>query len=494
VGFFIYRHLGLAWCNIAIMKRFIPLLLIIGFSCVPNVIPDAQESERKYSSLYFVEESNNEHIKLKNSYGSLITKVEGSTSAFMLFGVGDLVYVQRPWSEPSPEFYTLLNYGSKETCKISIVSILGHEKFGGKIRGEPSLHTYIDLNGQMTGSSFTNIKDSKYSYLLSGESESESEWFIRKQKRENNLKEIKKRENNLKEIINSFSLSEYQNDKNKIYNYKNLPHRSHSVLTKGPVEKAIKKYANDISRNSILLFYNGGVGFLGNSFIVTKDKFYFLISGFSKEPLSLKSIGNFNWRDDEHNVMILNIFDKDGRIIDDIMLLGYAHSIKRRTNLVDLLNSLVNGERVSTIEKKVAAWEAKQAEKLAAKEAKQAEKAAKKLAAKKAAEELRKKNNPTIKEIMDSWKGSHQSTLIKSWGPPDRTTSDGKGGNILIYNKGKGGSIITDNVQIPTTKLKGIIERPPYYEYDITTDNTYQRYRMFYVDDKGIIYYWKYQN
>ena len=77
---------------------------------------------------------------------------------------------------------------------------------------------------------------------------------------------------------------------------------------------------------------------------------------------------------------------------------------------------------------------------------------------------------------------------------PDRTTSDGAGGNILIYNRGKGGNIITNNVRIPTTKLKGIIERPPYYEYDITTDNTYQRYRMFYVDDKGIIYYWKAQD
>ena len=37
--------------------------------------------------------------------------------------------------------------------------------------------------------------------------------------------------------------------------------------------------------------------------------------------------------------------------------------------------------------------------------------------------------------VMDSWMNSHQSDLIASWGPPTRTTSDGKGGSILIYEK-----------------------------------------------------------
>jgi len=30
VGFFVYRHLGLLGCNIAIMKRFLPLLMLTG--------------------------------------------------------------------------------------------------------------------------------------------------------------------------------------------------------------------------------------------------------------------------------------------------------------------------------------------------------------------------------------------------------------------------------------------------------------------------------
>ena len=30
MGFFVYRHLGLLLCNIAIMKRFLPLLILTG--------------------------------------------------------------------------------------------------------------------------------------------------------------------------------------------------------------------------------------------------------------------------------------------------------------------------------------------------------------------------------------------------------------------------------------------------------------------------------
>ncbi|SVE61641.1 uncharacterized protein METZ01_LOCUS514495, partial [marine metagenome] len=30
VGFFVYRHLGLQGCNIVLMKRFLPLLMLTG--------------------------------------------------------------------------------------------------------------------------------------------------------------------------------------------------------------------------------------------------------------------------------------------------------------------------------------------------------------------------------------------------------------------------------------------------------------------------------
>jgi hypothetical protein len=38
VGFFVYRHLGLVGCNIAIMKRFLPLFIFTGLLFGQDII------------------------------------------------------------------------------------------------------------------------------------------------------------------------------------------------------------------------------------------------------------------------------------------------------------------------------------------------------------------------------------------------------------------------------------------------------------------------
>ena len=57
---------------------------------------------------------------------------------------------------------------------------------------------------------------------------------------------------------------------------------------------------------------------------------------------------------------------------------------------------------------------------------------------------------PTTTEIMNSWKGSHVSRLIRSWGPPQEVTTDGAGSRIYIW---------TTEINIPlsnaTSKDKG---------------------------------------
>lgn len=75
-----------------------------------------------------------------------------------------------------------------------------------------------------------------------------------------------------------------------------------------------------------------------------------------------------------------------------------------------------------------------------------------------------------ISEKMDSWLGHHKSELIESWGPPTRYESDGKGGEILIYERS-----VTQGSMIGKT----------YYE------NTNHPYRMFYADRRGKIYHWR---
>jgi len=71
----------------------------------------------------------------------------------------------------------------------------------------------------------------------------------------------------------------------------------------------------------------------------------------------------------------------------------------------------------------------------------------------------------STREIMDSWIGHHQSDLIAQWGPPERTASDGKGGQTFLYER-----------FISTGYGHGYIQSI-----------------MFYADENGYIYHWRTQ-
>ena len=91
------------------------------------------------------------------------------------------------------------------------------------------------------------------------------------------------------------------------------------------------------------------------------------------------------------------------------------------------------------------------------------------------------KKASVIDRIMDSWVGHYQSELIARWGPPTKTVSDEKGGNIIIYESLKGtwgnpkDETIVGGAHYPT--------KPSQPGYAAT--------RIFYVNEKGIIYSWK---
>jgi hypothetical protein len=88
-----------------------------------------------------------------------------------------------------------------------------------------------------------------------------------------------------------------------------------------------------------------------------------------------------------------------------------------------------------------------------------------------------------ITKVMQSWVGSHYSDLMLSWGPPTFSTSDGKGGQILVYQFNREGG------QIPgfSTKIGKTLF------YTAPQNISYTAERMFYVDENGIIYFgrWK---
>lgn len=87
-------------------------------------------------------------------------------------------------------------------------------------------------------------------------------------------------------------------------------------------------------------------------------------------------------------------------------------------------------------------------------------------------------------EKMQSWLGHHQSELIASWGPPQKTASDGKGGTILIYESYVN---LGQNPGRATTDYYGNIT------YTAPQQRGYNRARMFYVNPEGKIYSWRWR-
>jgi len=78
-------------------------------------------------------------------------------------------------------------------------------------------------------------------------------------------------------------------------------------------------------------------------------------------------------------------------------------------------------------------------------------------------------------EVMSSWKGSHISKVIASWGPETKLSGDGKGGKVYTWEK--------------KWTTSG------YYDFqDVYHEGkTKTCIKNFYVNEKGIIYYWRWQ-
>lgn len=107
---------------------------------------------------------------------------------------------------------------------------------------------------------------------------------------------------------------------------------------------------------------------------------------------------------------------------------------------------------------------------------------------------------------MQSWMGHHVSDLIASWGPPQQSISDGRGGQILIYSQVRQwqtpGQITTNTYG--TANAYGSLYGNTYTGnvYGSTQSTTtytppqthgYNAQRMFWVNSKGGIYRWSWR-
>lgn len=85
-------------------------------------------------------------------------------------------------------------------------------------------------------------------------------------------------------------------------------------------------------------------------------------------------------------------------------------------------------------------------------------------------EKARKAHDATENVLFNKWVNHPKSQLIKSWGIPDSTMLDGKGGEILIYKEG------IDYKSVMNEKYTG-----PQYSFR----------KEMYVNADSIIYYWR---
>lgn len=82
----------------------------------------------------------------------------------------------------------------------------------------------------------------------------------------------------------------------------------------------------------------------------------------------------------------------------------------------------------------------------------------------------RSKQVAQLESILQSYMGKHKSEVIQSLGPPTRYDSDGKGGEILIWES---------STNVGAWNSYGYVQR------------TKRTYIMLYSNQNGILYYWR---
>lgn len=90
---------------------------------------------------------------------------------------------------------------------------------------------------------------------------------------------------------------------------------------------------------------------------------------------------------------------------------------------------------------------------------------------------------------MQSWIGSTKAELYQRFGPPERITDDGQGGEILIYEKTEeGGGSNQQNTVSPnqSNSVAMSLYTPVNVQHDKVT-----YIKMFYCNAQGIIYHWR---
>jgi|GEM_PF-511474 len=86
--------------------------------------------------------------------------------------------------------------------------------------------------------------------------------------------------------------------------------------------------------------------------------------------------------------------------------------------------------------------------------------------------------------ICEQYIGHYKSELIQKWGPPGSVSSDGKGGEVLIYD---------DSI---TSQTEGTAHINPFLNtitYNSPQVERLEKYKQMFCDSKGVIYNWRWK-
>lgn len=100
-----------------------------------------------------------------------------------------------------------------------------------------------------------------------------------------------------------------------------------------------------------------------------------------------------------------------------------------------------------------------------------------------------------VTHIMNSWVGSSSSDLIAKWGPPSQVFNDGSGGTVMVWAYQRSYTVPGN----ATTNTTGSATLSGNTVYGSSTSRTtynpaqnygWTAYRMFWVNQSGIVYRW----
>ena len=148
MGFFVSRHLGLMGCNIAIMKRFLPLLILTGLLFGQDVLTLKNGESYKGTYIGKVGEDIVFKVPLTSSVSSIFLKRITNTKKFPIWSVETIVTKNGELTYP-------FDIPTKELSKQDVLLHKTGKNYKGTFLGKVDEKIIFKIEGEKSNSAFS---------------------------------------------------------------------------------------------------------------------------------------------------------------------------------------------------------------------------------------------------------------------------------------------------------------------------------------------------